>query len=180
MTFVDAIKSGFNNFAQFRGVAKRSEYWWFFLFSFLVGIVTGTLDAAIWGSSDATYLNSLASLILFLPTLSMTVRRFRDAGFSWLWLLLLLVPISGFVTWVINNMNSLLAFTDFAANADAATLSNAAIMEFLNNNPDVLQAFGQLLLIIAIFLAVTIFHFVITLLPSKKPKADSTVAPITY
>ena len=180
MTFVDAIKSGFTNYAQFRGVAGRPEYWWFFLFWYPVWVVTGTLDAAIWGSPDATYLNTLASLILFLPTLSMTVRRFRDAGFSWLWLLLLLVPISGFVTWVINKMNSLLAFTDFATSADPATLSNAAIMEFLNNNPDVLQAFGQLLLIIAIFFAVIIFYFVITLLPSKKPKPDSTVAPITY
>ena len=67
MTFVDAIRTGFTKYAEFRGVAKRSEYWWFFLFSFLVGMVTGTLDSAIWGSSDASYLNIVSSLILFMP-----------------------------------------------------------------------------------------------------------------
>jgi uncharacterized membrane protein YhaH (DUF805 family) len=180
MTFVDAIRSGFTNFAQFRGVAKRSEYWWFFLFSFLVGIVTGTLDAAIWGSSDATYLNTISSLILFLPTLSMTVRRFRDAGFSWLWLLLLLVPISGIIAWTINNFQYLMVFNDFVMAAGAESVSQAAILEFMNNNPEVFQAFGQLGLIILILIAIAIFHFVITLLPTKKPKVDPTVAPITY
>jgi uncharacterized membrane protein YhaH (DUF805 family) len=180
MTFVDAIRSGFTNFAQFRGVAKRSEYWWFFLFSFLVGMVTGTLDAAIWGSSDAAYLNTISSLILFMPTLAMTVRRFRDAGFSWLWLLLLLVPISGIVAWAVNNFNTLLIFNDFVMTAGAEELSESAILAFMNENPEIFQAFGQLGLIILILIAIAIFHFVITLLPSKKPKVDPTVAPITY
>jgi uncharacterized membrane protein YhaH (DUF805 family) len=42
--------------------------------------------------SAPTPLTSLANLLLFIPGLSVTARRFHDAGFSAKWLLLLLVP----------------------------------------------------------------------------------------
>jgi len=32
MSFADAIKSVYTNYVNFQGRARRSEYWWFYLF----------------------------------------------------------------------------------------------------------------------------------------------------
>ena len=32
MSYMEAIKSGFSNYAKFNGRASRSEFWWFVLF----------------------------------------------------------------------------------------------------------------------------------------------------
>jgi uncharacterized membrane protein YhaH (DUF805 family) len=107
-TFVDAVVSGFRNTTNFRGVASRHDFWYWILFVFLIRLVTTTADAFIYpedvnlnttavglqqmASEMATAVqHSLASVtfgveILFLvPTLAVTVRRFRDAGWkTWL------------------------------------------------------------------------------------------------
>src|SRR6478609_4961968 len=38
MSFGQAIKSGFSNLGNFKGRARRSEFWWFYLFMVLVSI----------------------------------------------------------------------------------------------------------------------------------------------
>jgi uncharacterized membrane protein YhaH (DUF805 family) len=87
MDFVGAIKAGFQNYAVFKGTASRSEYWYWVLFTSLVGIVTNALDAT-------AIVASVFSLATFLPSFGVLVRRLRDAGFSWTWLLL---PIPGLI-----------------------------------------------------------------------------------
>ena len=78
------------------------------LFTILLSLVLGTIETVIWPAapldgedleailtatlSAPTPLTSLANLLLFIPGLSVTARRFHDAGFSAKWLLLLLVP----------------------------------------------------------------------------------------
>lgn len=109
MTFIDAIGAGFKNYANFKGKATRSEFWYWVLFTILLSLVLGTIETVIWPAApidsadlqevlDATLtaptpLTSLANLVLFIPGLSVTARRFHDAGFSGKWLLLLLVPV---------------------------------------------------------------------------------------
>ena len=44
MTFTQSIKLCFAKYADFNGRAKRPEYWWFFLFLFLLGAVTGAIS----------------------------------------------------------------------------------------------------------------------------------------
>jgi uncharacterized membrane protein YhaH (DUF805 family) len=108
MTFADAIASGFKNYAKFKGQATRSEFWYWVLFTILLSLVLGTLESVIWpvtpvDSEDLatilqstlsapTPLTTIANIVLFVPGLAVTARRFRDAGFSAKWLLLLLVP----------------------------------------------------------------------------------------
>ena len=87
MDFIGAIKAGFKNYVQFRGTATRPEFWYWVLFTFLVGVVLNALD----GSGALPGAFSIATL---LPSLAVTVRRLRDAGFSWVWLLL---PAAGLV-----------------------------------------------------------------------------------
>lgn len=110
MSFVDAVAAGFKNYFNFRGKASRSEFWYWVLFTILLSLVLGTIETVIWPAapldsedieavlnatlSTPTPLTSLANLLLFIPGLSVTARRFHDAGFSGKWLLLLLVPVA--------------------------------------------------------------------------------------
>lgn len=103
MTFVGAIKSGFVNFRKFKGTASRREYWFFVLFTVLLGIVLSTIESIIWppvetanvidALNQPTPLSSIAGLILLIPSLSLSSRRIQDAGWSGKWLLLYLAPI---------------------------------------------------------------------------------------
>ncbi len=74
------------NYASFSGRARRSEYWYFFLFniivSFLIGIVAGMTGFMI--------LPNLYALAVLIPGISVAVRRMHDVGKSgWF----VLVPI---------------------------------------------------------------------------------------
>jgi uncharacterized membrane protein YhaH (DUF805 family) len=91
MDFVGAIKAGFKNYVNFRGTATRPEYWYWVLFSVLVAIVLGSLDRS--GN-----LGNAFSIATLLPSLGVLVRRLREAGFSWLWVLL---PFPGLIPFVV-------------------------------------------------------------------------------
>ncbi len=89
MQFGDAIKNGFQNYANFRGVASRSEFWYWYLFSYvIVSIVASIIDSSIGlvlGIQDFALVDTLTALALLLPNLAVAVRRFHDAGFSAWW-----------------------------------------------------------------------------------------------
>jgi uncharacterized membrane protein YhaH (DUF805 family) len=95
MTFPDAVRRGLRNYATFTGRARRSEFWFFWLFNLLLHMAAAVLDAAILG--DGTLLNSLVSLGLLLPNVAVSVRRLHDVGRSGWWLLIGLVPLVGIV-----------------------------------------------------------------------------------
>ena len=90
MGFINAIKSGFRNYFKFAGVANRPEYWYWFLFNLLLAGIGYLL-------SEWVQLWAFQVLVLFIPTLSVTVRRLRDAGYSWAWLLLKVPAIIPFL-----------------------------------------------------------------------------------
>ena len=50
MTFSEAISSGFRNYVGFSGRASRSEFWFWILFTALVGIVTTIIDLGVLSS----------------------------------------------------------------------------------------------------------------------------------
>ena len=90
MNFFEAIQSGFSNYVNFKGRAIRSEYNYWFLFTLLVGAITGILDFSIGYEDfdDFSPINSIASLILFFPGISVMVRRFHDinkSGWNYFW-----------------------------------------------------------------------------------------------
>lgn len=95
-SFLDAIKQGFRKYVTFSGRARRSEFWYWVLFSTLVSWVVGGwsvipsfVDAASGNSNTnaalGTGLSSLVSLALFLPSLAVGVRRLHDTGRSGWW-----------------------------------------------------------------------------------------------
>jgi uncharacterized membrane protein YhaH (DUF805 family) len=88
MNFPTSVKSGFSNYANFKGRASRSEFWWFFLFTQLLQMVAQNVH----GSAA-----SITSLALLIPSLSVHARRLHDSGRSLRWLLWLIVSVVGVV-----------------------------------------------------------------------------------
>lgn len=91
--FFDVIT---NHYLDFSGRATRTQFWLFVLFAWIVGMILGILATNIGGfiGNIFAFLTGIYGLFLFLPALSITARRVRDAGFSpWFLLLLILVPV---------------------------------------------------------------------------------------
>ena len=100
MSAVDAIKSVFSQYAGFAGRARRSEYWWFFLFTLILSFIAGILDGALGtsigsGPSSTGVVGLVVGLALLLPGLAVAVRRLHDTDRSGWWLLIGLVPLVG-------------------------------------------------------------------------------------
>jgi len=103
MSFADAVSSVLRQYATFGGRARRAEYWWFILFTALVSVVASTIDAVL-GTMTQTGLGligTVVSLALLLPSLAVTVRRLHDTDRSGWWVLAFLIPIAGFVLWLV-------------------------------------------------------------------------------
>ena len=66
MTFAAAVISVLRKYATFSGRARRSEFWWFFLFTALVRAVTGTVDVA----ANTMVVDAVVVLALLLPGLA--------------------------------------------------------------------------------------------------------------
>ncbi len=102
MSFSQAVSSVLlNKYATFSGRARRSEYWWWYLFVSLVFVVAGILDRAIGLTySDLTigggWIATIALIVFLIPNLAVSVRRLHDTGRSGWWLLIGLVPVIGF------------------------------------------------------------------------------------
>ena len=105
MGFSEAIRTCFRKYADFNGRARRSEFWYWILFTVLVGMVAGILDSSLdlqprleTGEIDVTASGpfaSISSLALLLPGLAVGVRRLHDLGRSGWWILLGLIPLIG-------------------------------------------------------------------------------------
>ena len=94
-SFVGAVSSGFENFFNFNGRSTRSEYWWWILFSSVVSLLLGTFVIPL--------------VILLIPTLTITVRRFHDVCRSGrlavvLWLLFIIVGPAIFASMIMFGM----------------------------------------------------------------------------
>lgn len=94
MNFMDAVKHVFSNYATFSGRARRSEYWYFFLFNFVVAAVLEVLARAI---SLFSVLSALYAVAVVVPTLAVIWRRFHDIGKSGAWYFIILVPLVGWI-----------------------------------------------------------------------------------
>jgi uncharacterized membrane protein YhaH (DUF805 family) len=92
MTFGESISTCFSKYAAFEGRAARSEYWWWFLFTFLASAASGIV-------SDK--LSAIFSLLVLLPSLAVGARRLHDTDRSGWFLLLWLIPIIGWVVLII-------------------------------------------------------------------------------
>ena len=95
------------HYADFRGRARRKEYWGFTLFVVigltLASVVGLGLDSALGNFDHSTgpvvtaILVSLLWLAVLIPSLAVTVRRQHDIGISGWFILLMLIPSIGWL-----------------------------------------------------------------------------------
>ncbi len=108
VSFEEAVKRGFANYCCFTGRSSRSEYWWWALFTTILGIavtVVFSIIAAIAHSAAiltvGTFVSYAISLGLFLPGLGLAVRRLHDTGRSGWFILLSLIPLVGAIILIV-------------------------------------------------------------------------------
>ena len=145
MKFQTAIKSGFQNYANFNGRASRSAYWWFILFSQIAQILAQSLHSSI---------GAIVSLACLIPIISVNARRLHDIGRSAKWLILPFASLVG----------ALLAFIGLL-------MQTAQSFEYLNFDDLIsegMQVWVWLFVGFMISAFITsIVNFVFTLMPSE-------------
>lgn len=88
------------NYATFTGRARRKEYWMFVLFYVLFSIGVSIIDQVLGTTDPDTgvgYLGGLYYLALLIPSLAVGARRLHDTGKTGWLLLLILIPIIGWI-----------------------------------------------------------------------------------
>ncbi len=112
-----AVSSVFRKYGVFKGRARRSEYWMFFLFNILVGIAV-TIGVSVLGgvgisrySNDSYYsgggalgaagilwiLYLLYGVAIIIPSFALACRRLHDIGRSGAYILFGLIPVVGWI-----------------------------------------------------------------------------------
>jgi len=98
----------FENYANFKGRARRSEYWYFALANGLIstllvviGVIIGSVFGdALTGGIIGYVLFGLYALATLLPGLGVVVRRLHDVGKSGWFYLVAFIPFIGGI-WIL-------------------------------------------------------------------------------
>ncbi len=98
MDFTQAIRTCFQKFADFKGRASRSEFWYFYLFVVLVNIIAVVLALQITFFFVAWF---IFALISFVPALAVTARRLHDIGRTGWWQILAYIPYVGIIASIV-------------------------------------------------------------------------------
>src|ERR1700681_220912 len=98
MNFLQAIESSFSNYVNFSGRAIRSEFWFWMLFLIVGGIAAWILDFMLipdWVTVSP--FTTLFDFGTFVPGIAVSIRRLHDVDRSGWWILLIGVPVAGFI-----------------------------------------------------------------------------------
>lgn len=101
VSFTEAINMAFNKYCCFTGRASLSEFWWFSLFTailgFAISLVCGILGL---GDTATSSILGIVNLALLLPGLGLSIRRLHDIGKGGGWIFINLIPIAGFIIYL--------------------------------------------------------------------------------
>jgi uncharacterized membrane protein YhaH (DUF805 family) len=103
MSFGSALKVFWSNYRNFKGRARRSEYWFIQLFLVATNLAAAVIDLALMdGDVDRFIANGGGGIVgliwiiaTIVPALAVLVRRLHDTDRSGWWALIGLVPIIG-------------------------------------------------------------------------------------
>ena len=120
---INAYKNFFKNYAEFTGRSTRPDYWWVWLGNFILSIpfwiiyfytvfLSVVMDSVGETVSETTFI-FLGLVVIFyvifflailVPTLALSVRRLRDAGFHWAFIFLRFAPMRGIALLILHAM----------------------------------------------------------------------------
>ncbi len=111
---INAYKNFFKGFLDFTGRSTRPDFWWvwlgnlilsipFWIIYFYIVYLSTVMDSVSDSASEATFMvlglvviiYAIFYLAILVPTLALSVRRLRDAGFHWAFIFLRFVPMGG-------------------------------------------------------------------------------------
>ena len=120
---INAYKNFFKNYAEFTGRSTRPDFWWVWLGNFILSIpfwiiyfyilyLSTEMDSVSNSASEATFMvfgliviiYAVFYLAILVPTLALSVRRLRDAGFHWAFIFLRFAPMGGIALLVLHAM----------------------------------------------------------------------------
>jgi uncharacterized membrane protein YhaH (DUF805 family) len=103
MSFGQSVSTCFSNYANFNGRARRSEFWWFWLFVLIVQAVGQGILAVILGADSGLYtlLGAVLAIALAIPLYAAGARRLHDTGKSGWLQLLVLIPCVGVIVLIV-------------------------------------------------------------------------------
>ena len=84
-----AIKSYFKNFANYRGITGKTEYFFSICFG-LAMLGTAELLMAMVGAEAAVFF--AVDTLLLIPMLTLCARRLNDAGKNWIFAFTIMLP----------------------------------------------------------------------------------------
>ena len=98
--FFKAIKICLSKYFDFKGRARRSEYWYFFLFIIVGSVLLAFIEGLYSGLTgqfnvDESIFANIFYLLIGIPSLAVSVRRLHDIGRTGWWVLISFIPIAG-------------------------------------------------------------------------------------
>ena len=120
---INAYKNFFKNYAEFTGRSTRPDFWWVWLGNLILSIpfwiiyfytvfLSAVMDSVSDSASEATFMvlglvviiYAIFYLAILVPTLALSVRRLRDAGFHWAFIFLRFAPMGGIALLILHAM----------------------------------------------------------------------------
>ena len=120
---INAYKNFFKNYAEFTGRSTRPDFWWVWLGNFIlsipfwiiyfyvlyfstvmVSVSDSASEAAFMVLGLVVIIYAIFYLAILVPTLALSVRRLRDAGFHWAFIFLRFVPMGGIALLILHAM----------------------------------------------------------------------------
>ena len=120
---INAIKNFFKGYVDFSGRSTRADYWWIWLaniilsipfwiiyfYTVFLSIVMDSIDDSV---SESTFMvlglvviiYAIFYLAILVPTLALSVRRLRDAGFHWAFIFLRFAPMGEIALLILHAM----------------------------------------------------------------------------
>ena len=120
---INAYKNFFKGYAEFTGRSTRPDFWWVWLGNFILSIpfwviyisivyLSTAIDSVSNSASEATFMvfglvaiiYAVFYLAILVPTIALSVRRLRDAGFHWAFIFLRFAPMGGIALLILHAM----------------------------------------------------------------------------
>ena len=120
---INAYKKFFKNYAEFTGRSTRPDFWWVWLGNFILSIpfwiiyfyvlyLSTVMVSVSDSASEAAFMvlglvviiYAVFYLAILVPTIALSVRRLRDAGFHWAFIFLRFAPMGGIALMILHAM----------------------------------------------------------------------------
>lgn len=101
----ESYKLFWENYVNFSGRTNRKDFWQTlsvnFIISFALNLPLQMIEETTTFKSIIAFITLLFSAAIFIPNLSLGIRRIRDAGYNWQMIFIALLPIIGWIILIV-------------------------------------------------------------------------------